>query len=207
MKYIKTLELFSFKKNKPEISSEDKHKETIRHFLRNCRYTINSDMSVDVNSDYRADPYSKYRIGEMPLKFNRAYGNFEIVHQDLMSLRLCPTEVDGTFDCSGNNLQNLKGAPKRVGGNFIVRSKGHLIESKLCLKSLEGCPKFIAGDLDIRDNGIYSFDYFPNSLGGEFLCKGNPIFYIWLLFLDKDKIDVFNDYDPIKPPLEGIAYS
>lgn len=207
MKYIKTQELFNFfKKDKITETPSEKHLKVVKQFLRNNKYKVNDNMTVDVIDDFSCGIYNHNKVRDLPIKFNIAHGNFSVAYQDLLSLRLCPVEVKGNFDCSANNLANLKDAPIRVGGNFRVESKGHLQSSKLCLKTLEGCSKFIGGDLDIRGNGIYSFDYFPVSLGGDFLCKGNPIFYIWNLFLDKGKIDVFNDYDPIKPPINGDAY-
>lgn len=209
MKYIKTQELFNFF-NKKKVESEspsDKHLKVVKNFLKNNDYKINDNMTVDVFGNFSCGIYNHVKVRELPIKFNIAHGNFSVAYQDLLNLRLCPIEVKGNFDCSYNNLANLKGAPIRVGGNFKVESKGHLRDSILCLKTLEGCSKFIGGDLDIRGNGIYSFDYFPVSLGGDFLCKDNPIFYIWNLFLDKEKIDVFNDYDPIKPPFSGEVYS
>ncbi len=216
MKYIKTQEgLFSRKKEVVE-TSEDKHRKVIAKYLRRVRggYTINPDMSVDVDGDvtligdniHRQQPNSWSRdLKELPMKFNKIHGNFDIRYNLLENLRLCPVEVDGDFDCSGNYLKTLKGAPERVGKNFTVRTRGHLLTSVFCLKTLEGCSKSIGGSLDITGNGIYSLEYFPEHLGHRFNCENNPIHCIWILFEDKNKIEVFNAYDPIRPPI-GIPY-
>ncbi len=211
MKYIKTQELFSFFKkkglNNNIESPADKHLRVVKNFLKNNDFKINDDMSVDVFGNFSYGQYNYNKLRELPIKFNIAHGNFSVAYQELLSLRLCPVEVKGNFDCSANNLANLIGAPIRVDGYFSVESKGHLEDSILALKTLEGCPRFIGGNLNIRGNWIYSFDYFPDSLGGRFICDYNPIYYIWMLFEDKNKVDVFNDYDPIKPPIKGDAYS
>lgn len=210
MKYIKTYEkLFDFLKRKEtpikEETPEEKHRSNVRQYLKNNDFTINKDFSVDVFGDVnlnKLNPNLSGLLNELPIKFNKIEGNFSVTNSKLKSLRLCPVSVSGDFDCSGNWLKDLKGSPESVGGDFSVRSLGHLYSSEFCLKTLEGCPKSIGGDFDFSGNGIYTFEYFPDFLGGDIICKSNPIDYIWKMFQDKTKIEIFNAFDPIKPPEE-----
>jgi hypothetical protein len=74
-----------------------------------------------------------------------------------------------SFYCNNNNLTSLQGGPKSVGGDFYCSN------NKLIL--LEGAPE---------------------SIGGYFNCQYNPVYQIWKLFEDKDKIELFNDMDIIQ---------
>lgn len=208
MRYIKTYEgLFDFLKKKIEKTPEEKHKELLDNYLKGCEYKINPDMSVDVFGDVMKSEVNKlsseindFSMKGFPIKFNIINGDFDVSKIRLKSLRLGPKKVTGDFDCSYNFLTTLEGAPDYVGGNFSIRSLGHLYSSENCLRTLEGCPKHIGGYIDFTDYGIYTFEFFPDYLGGDVICRNNPIEYIWKMFQDKKSIEAFNAYDPIKPP-------
>jgi len=126
-----------------------------------------------INSDGSIDVnsgVSLYDIGltKLPLKFNK---------------------VSGSFICGSNKLTTLEGSPKWVGFDFNCGSNK--------LTSLEGCPEYVGGDFYCTFNDIISFEGFPKHVG-EFYCQGNPIAEIWNLFLDKSKIEFFNDCDIIQ---------
>ena len=61
-------------------------------------YTINEDLSVDVNSD--VDLMDKSLI-EIPISFGVVSGNFSCKYNNLTSLEGCPVEVGGYFHCGG----------------------------------------------------------------------------------------------------------
>ena len=214
MKYLNTQERFLFNKN-IEISKEKRQEDMVsdrekfvNKYLKNNDFIINYDLSVDVNGDVNMKGNNDWThdMKSLPFKFNRVNGNLNIMLNQLVDLRLCPNEVTGNFNCSYNHLKTLKGGPIRVGGNYEVISKGHLSTSEFALSTLEGCPKQIGGDFDINGNNIYTFEYFPEHLGGNLKAENNPIYCIWSLFIDKSKIEVFNEYDPIRPPEEGRVY-
>jgi len=48
-------------------------------------------------------------------------GNFNCAGNNLTSLENCPKTVSGVFGCSSNFLKSLEGAPKFVGENFMCR--------------------------------------------------------------------------------------
>jgi len=45
------------------------------------------------------------------------------------------------------------------------------------------------------NNNIKSFEYFPRYVGGDFYCSDNPIYKVWILFKDTEKIELLNDFD------------
>lgn len=209
MRYIKTYEgIFDFlKKKKVEKSPEENQKEIIEKYLKGTEYKINPDMSVDVFGDViksethrLSSEITDFSLKEFPIKFNVVNGDFNFAKTKLRSLRLGPKKVTGDFECSYNYLTSLKGSPEYVGGNYSVRSIGHLYSSEYCLRTLEGCPKYIGGYIDFSGYGVYTFEFFPDILGGDVICKHNPIEFIWKLFQDKNMIEAFNAYDCIRPP-------
>ena len=54
--------------------------------------------------------------------------------------------IGGEFDCSGNNLTSLVGAPSSVGGNFDCSGNN--------LTSLAGAPKIVDKDFHCRNNTV-----------------------------------------------------
>jgi len=216
MRYIKTYEgIFDFlKKKKVDKSPEENQKEIIEKYLKGTEYKINPDMSVDVFGDViksethrLSSEITDFSLKEFPIKFNIVNGDFNFAKTKLRSLRLGPKKVTGDFECSYNYLTSLKGSPEYVGGNYSVRSIGHLYSSEYCLRTLEGCPKYVGGYIDFSGYGVYTFEFFPDILGGDVICKDNPIYYIWKLFQDKNMIEAFNAYDCIRPPeVEGDIF-
>ena len=101
-------------------------------------YTINSQGEIDVDGEVWL--LSK-RIKELPYKFGRVSGNFNIkFNTGLISLKNCPDFVGGYFECIGcKKLTTLEGAPQEVGNLFDC---SHCVN----LKSLKGCPKKVGGD-------------------------------------------------------------
>lgn len=119
-------------------------KEKVENILKKYQienYTINTDLSVDVdgNIDFR---FADLKI--IPAKFGKVTGSFNCSNQQLTTLQGCPKEVGGDFYCYNNNLTSLEGAPKEVGGDFSCENNK--------LETLQGCPRDIGGEFNCSKN-------------------------------------------------------
>lgn len=75
-----------------------------KYYIRN--YKINPDGSIDVDGNvflYNMD------LTEIPLKFNKVNGLFDISHNNITSLEGHPTELGKKLYCSRNPLETLDG--------------------------------------------------------------------------------------------------
>jgi hypothetical protein len=127
-------------------------------------YTINSNGSVDVNGDV---DLSNLDLNEIPIKFDRVTGNFDLFQNNLSSLKNSPYYVGGSFYCSNNKLTSLKGSPQEVVGSFVCNIND--------IRSLEGMPLEIGGDFYISGNkNLKEFDSVSN-IEGSIYCFGDDI--------------------------------
>ena len=126
-------------------------------------YTINDDLSIDVNGD--VDLHYRY-LDFLPVKFAMVSGDFGCSGNRLTSLKGAPREIGGSFDCGDNKLISLKGAPREIGGSFGC--------SVNMLTSLEGAPKLVGGDFWCSWNKLNSLKGAPKLVGGDFCCTDNP---------------------------------
>ena len=120
------------------------------------------------------DICEKYRIENYTINEDGSIDvdeNVDLSYKGLAKIPLKFRNVSGYFSCSGNQLTSLEGCPKSVGGDF------HCYGSK-----------------------ITTFEHLPLSIGGDFFCAFNPIFEIWKLFKDYDKIEFLNDCDAVREP-------
>ncbi len=106
-------------------------------------YTINPDGSIDVNGDV---DLSWYRLTELPLSFNKVYGDFRCIDNRLTTLKGSPIWVSGYFNCGANELTSLKGCPRWIGGNFSC-----------------------------SNNRLTSLEFSPDYVGGSFFCINNKL--------------------------------
>ena len=111
----------------------------------------------------------------------------DLLDKGLTKLPLKFNKVNGSFYCSNNKLTSLEGCPKEVNGSFYCSNNK--------LTSFEYAPKIIRGIFDCIYNNIKSFEYFPSYVKSNFYCSGNLIYEVWLLFINKDKIELLNDFD------------
>ncbi len=138
-------------------------------------------------------------------------GNFDCSGNELTSLEGCPTSVGGNFDCSYNELISLKGCPKNITGafncqeNYLTSLEGgpeNVTLSFNCrsnkLASLEHCPKNVGGSFNFRCNNVIELVGI-GKIGGYLDCYDNPVVELWR-FIDTSKIELFNYFDPVRPP-------
>jgi hypothetical protein len=107
------------------IGLRHKIEEWIKSINKTCRlhsiytiekYRINEDLTITVYNDCcLPDGY-----GNLPkfVKFKTIVGDFLVCNSALTTLRGCPQEVTGEFNCEFNKLKSLKYAPKIVRGRF-----------------------------------------------------------------------------------------
>jgi len=95
-------------------------------------YKINDDLTITVSGGV----YLAYNIlNELPyfINFSIVNGDFQCDSCNLTTLRGCPLEVYGSFDCTDNGLNNLDYAPKKITGNFIAGVNTELTK-EICLE-------------------------------------------------------------------------
>jgi hypothetical protein len=177
MRYLKKFKIFENLKDIHDICKE----------YRIDNYTINDDLSIDVNGDV---DLCDRGLNKLPIKFGNVSGDFYCDRNQLISLEGAPQLVSGGFYCHRNQLTSLEGAPQSVGGEFYCSDNR--------LTSLEGAPQSVGGDFYCYNNQLTSLEGAPQTVGGDFICRDNPIYSIWRLFVDYTKVELFNDYDPVR---------
>ena len=143
--------------------------ELIRKWLDEYKitnYTINDDLTIDVDGDVELDCYKEEQLPEY-IQFRKVTWAFRIYAcYKLESLKGCPKEVGGNFSCCYcGKLTSLEGAPKKVDGDF---------DCNFCSKltSLEGAPEKIGGYFDCREcSDLKSLKGAPKEVGGYFDCR------------------------------------
>jgi hypothetical protein len=93
-------------------------------------------------------------------------GNLSLEDLGLTSLLGCPKYVSGKFNCSGNQLKTLEGAPQEV-GSFYCDHSG--------LVSLEGGPKKVNENFDCSHNRLKTLIGAPEFVGYSFICNNNEL--------------------------------
>ena len=76
-------------------------------------------------------------------------------------------KVKGYFDCSENQLTDLKGAPSTVGGGF------HCYKNQLT--TLEGAPSEVGGTFNCSSNQLTTLEGVPIEVNGYFDCSNNQL--------------------------------
>jgi hypothetical protein len=151
------------------------------HNIKN--WSLNKDGLVDVDGDV-----SIYCTEKIPLRFGRINGDFNVVSCKLKSLDSSPHTIEKHFYCNGNELTDLIGGPKFVGGLYdCYNNKLTSLEGApetvgdrfFCgsnnLTSLKGCPKYIGGSFICGFNSITSLQYGPEKIEDRVLILPNPI--------------------------------
>ena len=114
MKYVKSYKIFE--------SIDDQFLKTYEEVVRWLgdydigKYTINKDLTVDVDGDVDLDDFNlKY----LPVQFGKVNGYFFCDKNNLNSLKGCPIEIKEEFACSVNEIYNLDGFPKNIGSTIF----------------------------------------------------------------------------------------
>jgi len=87
------------------------------------KYTINKDLTVDVDGNVELDGMT---FEKLPVRFGKVKGWFSVYGcKNLTSLEGCPKEVSGGFTCSKcSKLKSLEGCPGEVGWDFYCYDCG-----------------------------------------------------------------------------------
>lgn len=133
-----------------------------RYGIKN--YTINDDGSIDV--DNHVD-LMNLNLTELPLKFNKIWGDFYCAKNKLTTLKGSPVEVGESFNCNYNKLTSLEHSPIKVGGDFLCSNNQ--------ITSLKGCPKFIRDEFLCQYNNIIKLEEIPDDMMGDVYFGNNPI--------------------------------
>ena len=128
-------------------------------------YTIDEDLSVDVNGDV---DLSFSGLGEIKVRFRNVSGSFHCYDNGLTSLLGCPVSVGRHFSCHDNRLKTLEYCPVEVVGDFFCNANR--------LTSLEGCPEYVGGRFEtygnkLIDSDIFLYDYTSEQIGQYYKNK------------------------------------
>lgn len=129
-------------------------------------YTINDDMSIDVQGTVYL--YERNVSGKLPdyIKFGKIYGHFICPSCKLKSLKGFPHSVAGKFDCSYNLLRTLEGGPTDVNSYDCSGNE---------LRSLKWIASTISLNLDCSGNKLESLKHSPEKIGGHIDCSNNKL--------------------------------
>ena len=90
------------------------------------------------------------------VKFGKVSGDFDCSGNQLTSLEGAPQEVRVDFNCYDNKLTSLEGAPQKVGGHFVCDYNQ--------LTSLEGAPQQIRWSFSCEENQLTSLEGAPQTV-------------------------------------------
>lgn len=108
-----------------------------------------------------------YNLYDMPDGFV-IKGNVYLENKNLKELPdLSKVIVEGSFYCSYNPLQSLKGAPQKVGVDFNC--------DNCALISLQGAPAEVGGHFDCNSNYLVTLEGAPQKVGDYFDCSCNKL--------------------------------
>lgn len=133
----------------------------------------NYKLVTDAYYDYVVDVYGSIdlcctNIKNLAIKFNIVSGNFDCSHNQLTNLKGCPTYVGSIFDCSNNVLLTLQHGPTTVGLDFDCRHN-QIID-------LEYASSMVVGrNFNCNHNHLKSLQYCPDVVGCLFDCSDNPL--------------------------------
>lgn len=152
------------------------HLMCIQYNIKN--YTINDDLSLDVDGDVSISANS---LAFIPLFFNVVNGGFWCECNKLISLYGSPNIVNGDFNCSYNELESLEHFPEYVGGDI------YCTDNKLV--TMKHIPPNFKNDLNCGENHLISTMCIPFGLADLRIKNNNfPRCYNILSAYDKQLI-------------------
>jgi hypothetical protein len=131
-----------------ELFNNEKEIKTWLDNMKIKNYTINSDLTVDVNNDVNL---VNKGLTTIPIQFGIINGYFDCACNQLTSLKGTPYEVKSWFSVRANKLKTLEGCPKVVHSHFYVSSNA--------LTYLDFLPEKISGAINCTDNPLVKIDY------------------------------------------------
>jgi len=118
-------------------------------------YEINrNNVNVLGNVDIHAE-----LLTIIPVQFGFVSGWFDCSDNDLTNLKGCPHTVGYDFDCSNNRLETLSGGPKKVGSNYCAKGND--------LINLDGIAKSIGHYISFDDSIITKYELDPTKSNND----------------------------------------
>ena len=187
MKHIKPYKIFESNVSNFPTTRKEVIQVCNRYRIEN--YSINDDLSIDVNGDVNL---AYKNLEHLPLKFNYIEGSFDCSNNELKTLEGCPQTVGGDFDCHRNELKTLEGSPQTVGGDFNCHFNK--------LETLEGGPQTVGGDFDCYRNELKDLEHFPEVSGDIDIEENtvNLLVYTSIKKADSFMIEDFIDYEIVR---------
>jgi len=126
-------------------------------------YFINDDFTIDVNGN--VDLKNK-NLCVFPdnIQFNKVTGSFDCSYNQLINLRGCPKIIGDNFYCDHNNLTDLLNSPLEVGDYYFCNNNQ--------LFSLKGLTKKFKS-IGCYDNLLKTLEGLPETILGNLLCQNN----------------------------------
>jgi hypothetical protein len=120
-------------------------------------YTKNQDGSINVDGNVNINDMALTKI---PIKFNIVNGSFNCSGNELTTLENSPREIKFDFNCFANNLKSLNYGPIKVGSNYNC--------SKNLLSNLKGCVENVPNNFACNNNVIETFEGDLKFVGANF---------------------------------------
>jgi len=136
--------------------------EFAEYVLRNC--TRNPDGTYDCKGSVYLMCLG---LTKLPIRFRRVEGSFNCSGNQLTTLEGAPEWVGKHFICFSNNLTTLEGGPRYVGTIFDCAHN--------LLTTLKGAPRWVGEDFNCASNELRTLEGAPEYVGGKFICSDNPV--------------------------------
>jgi hypothetical protein len=131
--------------------------------LKVKNYTINEDLTVDVNGNVNL---ARLNLPEIRVQFGMINGNFDCSYNELTTLKGTPYQITGAFDCNKNKLTTLENGPKKTW--YYTCTENQLI-------SLLGAPEEVTASFNCSHNLLKNLDYLPKKIGDTLKLSYNNI--------------------------------
>lgn len=114
--------------------------------MKITKYTIHDDLTVDVEGHVML---GQKNLTELPVQFDLIHGAFAIAFNNLQNLKGCPKKVFGNFWCNNNKLKNLQYGPEEVMGIYDCSCNE--------INTLEYLPLIMKEGIVCENNNLTSF--------------------------------------------------
>lgn len=151
---------------KPEFLTDPNHIKAWLESMGIKKWRINKAGLVDTFGVVDLDGVLG-ELKQLPVRFGSVGLNFLCRNNQLVNLEGSPKEVGGYFSCDRNKLVTLKGGPSEVAGGFDC-SDNQLV-------NLVGSPKEVVGSFYCNSNQLTNLVGSPKEIGGNFECRVNNL--------------------------------